>query len=57
MCDSYAHPTPRDEASEETCPKCDHTWDVPGVIEYGSWSPLDEDDLICPGCGGNVLED
>lgn len=56
MADHYAHPAPRDESQEEKCPTCGHIWEIEGVVEYGSWSPLEENDMNCPECGRNVLE-
>jgi hypothetical protein len=57
MTDHYAHPAPYHERQEEECRECGHKWPVDGLIEYGQWSPMDQDDLICPNCKNNPLED
>ena len=56
MCDSYAHPAPRDEEQTEVCAGCGNEWNVQGWREYGMWSPINEQDMKCPGCVRNVLE-
>lgn len=45
------------ETESQKCPRCDYTWDVLGLTEYGSWTPYDENDLICPDCGRCVLDE
>jgi ssDNA-binding Zn-finger/Zn-ribbon topoisomerase 1 len=54
--DPFTHEA-RQEMRSETCPRCDYIWDVLGINEYGRWSPLEDNDLICPDCGRNLLED
>ena len=44
------------ETRPQSCPTCDYTWDVLGLSEYGGWSPFDDNDLICPDCGRNLME-
>ena len=46
-----------EEVSAEECPRCEYTWDVLGLHEYGSWTPYDKNDLICPDCGRDLMED
>jgi RNA polymerase subunit RPABC4/transcription elongation factor Spt4 len=57
MTDHYAHPAPYYEQQTETCGECGEKWQVDGMVEYGSWSPIDESKLICPVCGHNTLEE
>lgn len=56
MDDPNAH-TASVSGEDQECPRCQHTWDVLGLGEYGTWSPFDDNDLICPDCGKNLLED
>jgi hypothetical protein len=44
-------------SEEQECPRCEYTWDVLGLGEYGQLNPFDPADLICPDCGKNLLED
>jgi Zn finger protein HypA/HybF involved in hydrogenase expression len=54
--DDYLHKiTP--EPVDIICQACDHQFTVEGYCEYGAWYPKNEDDLICPVCGGDEREE
>ena len=56
MPEHYAHPAPYAEEQTEVCAGCGTEWNVQGWREYGTWSPVNEQDMNCPNCGRNVLE-
>lgn len=40
------------EPTNYECPQCFNVWSVDGSSELGGWTPDNEDDAICPECGG-----
>lgn len=56
MLDNPTHHAAERTAESQTCPRCEYTWDVLGLSEYGAWSPWEITDLICPDCGRNLME-
>jgi hypothetical protein len=41
---------------ELACPPCGHCWWVDCREQRGRWLVADEDDAICPACGGTEGE-
>ena len=38
------------ESHEVKCPECETIWTVEGFVEFGRWSPSNEDHLLCADC-------
>lgn len=43
--------SPRRSVQELCCEKCDHSWEVIGIEDFGSWSPYASEDGYCNQCG------
>lgn len=44
------------KTDEIFCRDCGYYFEVEGIVDMGSWDPVNEDDMRCPKCGSENVE-